>query len=163
METSLSLTEYKVYRSKDNVNYEFIGKLVDVPSMDHFQYSDMNNKVGTSYYKVTAYYADEDCESEYGLAEGSTDDFVMVEITSINENISGNVEVYPNPLKDKVNVKAEQMKSLTIVNMTGQVVMRQDVDADQTVLDLSELNSGLYILNIETESGVVTRQVNIIK
>lgn len=163
METSLSLTEYKVYRSKDNVNYEFIGKLVDVPSMNHFQYSDMNNKVGTSYYKVTAYYADEDCESEYGLAEGSTDDFVMVEITSINENISGKVEVYPNPLKDKVNVKAEQMKSLAVVNMTGQVVMRQDVDADQTVLDLSELNSGLYILNIETESGVVTRQVNIIK
>ena len=84
METSLSLTEYKVYRSKDNVNYEFIGNLVDVPSMNHFQYSDMNNKVGTAYYKVTAYYADEDCESEYGLAADSTDDFVMVDITTIN-------------------------------------------------------------------------------
>jgi hypothetical protein len=159
----LSLTEYKVYRSKDNVNYEFIGNLVDVPSMNHFQYSDMNNKVGTSYYKVTAYYADEDCESEYGLAADSTDDFVMVDITSINENNSDKVAVYPNPLKDKVNVKAEQMKSLTVVNMTGQVVMRQDVDTDETTLDLSELNSGLYILNIETESGVMTRQINIIK
>ena len=163
METSLSLTEYKVYRSKDNVNYEFIGNLVDVPSMNHFQYSDMNNKVGTSYYKVTAYYADEDCESEYGLAADSTDDFVMVDITSINENNSDKIAVYPNPLKDKVNVKAEQMKSLTVVNMTGQVVMRQDVDTDETILDLSELNSGLYILNIETESGVMTRQINIIK
>ena len=55
------------------------------------------------------------------------------------------------------------MKSLTVVNMTGQVVMRQDVDTDETTLDLSELNSGLYILNIETESGVITRQINIIK
>jgi hypothetical protein len=87
----------------------------------------------------------------------------MVDITSINENNSDKVAVYPNPLKDKVNVKAEQMKSLTVVNMTGQVVMRQDVDTDETTLDLSELNSGLYILNIETESGMMTRQINIIK
>ena len=123
----------------------------------------MSNKVGTSYYKVTAYYADEDCESEYGIAAGSTDDFVAVDVTSINENISDKVEVYPNPLKDKVTVMAEQMKSLTVTNMTGQVVMRQDVDTDETILDLSELNSGLYILNIETESGVMTRQINIIK
>lgn len=163
METSLSLTEYRIYRSKDNVDYTLIGNLVDVPSMNHFQYSDISNKVGMSYYKVTAYYANEDCESEYGVAAGSTDDYVVVDVTSINENISDKVELYPNPSKDKVNVKAEQMKSLSVVNMTGQVVMRQDVDADEITLDLGTLTSGLYILNIETESGMMTRQINIIK
>ena len=163
METSLTLTEYRVYKSKDNVDYSLVGTLVDVPSMTHFQYSDMSNKVGTTYYKVTAYYADEDCESEYGMAANSTDDFVAVDVTSINENMSDGVVIYPNPSKDKVNIKAEQMKSLTVVNMTGQVVMRQDVDDDQLILDISSLNSGLYILNIETDFGVMTRQINIIK
>lgn len=163
METSLSLTEYRIYKSKDNVNYDLIGTLVDVPGMNHFQYSDMCNKVGTAYYKVTAYYADEDCESEYGLAADSSDNFVAVDIISVNENVFDKVMIYPNPVKDKLNVVAEQMNSLTVVNMTGQVVVSQDVNSDEIVLDVTSLNAGLYVLNISTESGVITRQINVIR
>ena len=164
METSLSLTEYRVYRSKDNVNYNLIGTLVDVPSMDHFQYSDMNNKLGLHYYKVTAYYADEDCESEYGLAAGSSDDFVLVEITSLNENVSDDVMIYPNPAKHIVYIDAkENVKEVNVYNMLGVKMSTLNVQNTTANIDMSGYDSGLYILNIETESGIITRQINIIK
>lgn len=162
METGLSLTEYRIYRSKDNVNYEMIGNLVDVPSMNHFQYSDMNNKLGMHYYKVTAYYADEDCESEYGLAAGSSDDFVVVEITSLNENISDNVMIYPNPVKDILHIDAnENVNEINVYNIMG--VKMSTIKGQHNVVDMSGYDSGLYILNIVTESGIITRQINIIK
>ncbi len=162
METSLSLTEYRIYRSKDNVNYDLIGNLVDVPSMNHFQYSDMNNKLGSHYYKVTAYYADEDCESEYGLAADSSDDYVLVEITSLNENRYENVTIYPNPAKDILYIDAkENVKEINIYNMLG--VKMSTVNGQQTTIDISGYDSGLYIMNIETEYRIVTRQINIIK
>lgn len=164
METSLSLTEYRIYRSKDNVNYDLIGNLVDVPSMNHFQYSDMNNKLGMHYYKVTAYYADEDCESEYGLAAGSSDDFVVVEITSLNENISDDVTIYPNPAKDIIYIDVkENVKEINVYNMLGVKMSSFNVQSSTANIDMSGYDSGLYILNIETESGIITRQINIIK
>ena len=120
-------------------------------------------KDGTYYYKVTAYYADIDCESEYALAENSDDDFVMVEVVSVNENIYNQVKIYPNPAKDRIKVEAEHIKTLTIVNMTGQVVMSQETNSDEMTLDLSDFETGMYMLQIVTETGVVTRQINIIK
>lgn len=163
-DTYLNLTEYRIYRSVDNVDYKLIGNLVNVPSMTHYQYSDMNNSEGTYYYKVSAYYADSDCESDFGLAENSDEDFVMVDVTTLDENAAAEIlNVYPNPANDKLNIKARQITSLTIVNMMGQTVMRQSVDADEFVLDVSGLDSGMYLLNVETETGMVTRQINIVK
>ena len=163
IQSSLNLTEYRVYRSTDNETYKQVQTLVNVPSLNHYEYSDMMCEDGTYYYKVTAYYADIDCESEYALAEDSTDDFVMVEVVSVNENIYNQVKIYPNPAKDYIKVEAEQITSLTIVNMTGQVVMRQDADSDEMTIDLSDFETGMYMLQIVTETGIVTRQINIIK
>lgn len=162
-ESSVELTEFRIYRSIDNVDYKLIGNLVNVPSMTHYQYSDINNTEGTYYYKVSAYYANTDCESEFAIAENSDDDYVVVDVNSINENDFNKLSVYPNPVKDKLNIKANQIKSLSIVNMMGQSVLRQEVDVDEFVLDVSSLDTGMYLLNVETESGVVTRQINIIK
>ena len=162
-DTYLNLTEYRIYRSVDNVDYKLIGNLVNVPSMTHYQYSDMNNSEGTYYYKVSAYYADSDCESDFGLAENSDEDFVVVDVTTLDENAAEILNVYPNPANDKLNIKAHQITSLTIVNMMGQTVMKQSVDADGLVLDVSGLDSGMYLLNVETETGMVTRQINIVK
>lgn len=162
MESPLTLTEYRVYRSDDNIDYELVGTLANVPGLNQYQFSDMTNTVGRYYYKVSAYYASIDCESEFGMSANSSNDYVVVEMTSIEENQGKYVMMYPNPVKDVLKVKAEHMTSLTIVNIMGQVVVRQDVESDEVVLELGYLQSGIYLVRIETLSGVVTRQINII-
>ena len=47
--------------------------------------------------------------------------------------------------------------------MTGQVVLKQDVCSDEVTLDLSTFESGMYLLRVDTESGIITRQINVIK
>lgn len=163
IQSSLNLTEYRVYRSTDNETYKQIQTLVNVPSMNHYEFSDMMCENGTYYYKVTAYYADIDCESDFAIAEDSTDDFVMVDVVSINENHDSQIKIYPNPVRDQLRVEAKQINSVTIVNMMGQIVMRQNVNSDVMTLNLSDFESGMYMLQIETELGINTRQINVIK
>ena len=163
MESLSDLTEYRIYRSTDNNEYKLIQTLVNVPGMNHYQFSDMTNKAGTYYYKVSAYYADIDCESEFGMAADSSNDYVSVVVTSLDENANNNIELYPNPVKDKLYIKAEHINAVTIVNMMGQVVKKQDTNSDMMALDLSGIESGMYLIQIETVSGMTTRQINIIK
>lgn len=163
IESSLTLTEYRIYRSNDNVDYELVGTLPYEPEMNHYQYSDMSNISGTHYYRVSAYYAVTDCESEFGLAANSSDDFVPVDITSIGENSNEHVKIYPNPAKDKLNVKVEQMISLSIINIMGQTIYTQEVNSDETIVELENLESGLYLLSIETKNGIITRQFSVLE
>lgn len=163
METSLTLTEYRIYRSKNNIDYELIGTLANVPGMSHYQYSDINNVVSIQYYKVTAYYAATDCESEYGLAANSDDDYVSVEITSVNENIDDFVNVYPNPAKDKIYIHAQNMTYVSMTNMSGQLVYSGEMNSDEDIIDVSDLQSGIYILNIISDDNIITKKINIVK
>ena len=123
----------------------------------------MNNAIGTYYYKVSAYYAGIDCESEFGMAANSTNDYVMIDITSVDGISDNDIVIYPNPAYDKLCVKADHITSLTIVNMMGQIVMRQYCDSDELTIDLGNLHSGMYVLQIESKSGLLSRRINIVK
>ena len=97
------------------------------------------------------------------MAADSSNDYVSVVVTSLDENANNNIELYPNPVKDKLYIKAEHINAVTIVNMMGQVVKKQDTNSDMMALDLSGIESGMYLIQIETVSGMTTRQINIIK
>ncbi len=68
-----------------------------------------------------------------------------------NENM---VKVYPSPSNGKINIKINQFVgkiNLQVVDLNGRVVYSQidnDFNAEKTI-DLSDLESGIYIINIE--------------
>ena len=86
----------------------------------------------------------------------------MINVTYIDEN-TGMMTIYPNPASSTLNVKVTGMKHYVIYNMAGNVVCAQDVDEDETVIDVSNFESGVYVLQLMTENGIMTRKVNIIK
>lgn len=65
------------------------------------------------------------------------------------------VQVFPNPSSASVTVKAEQfIKSIRVVNFHGQVVEELfNLNNKETILDVSKLNVGTYILQIHTHIG----------
>ena len=67
--------------------------------------------------------------------------------------------VYPNPAKDVLNINAEAMTRVSIINTLGQTVYDQAVDADDVVLDMTQFESGVYMLRITTENGVATQRI----
>lgn len=106
-------------------------------------------------YKVKAVY--EECESEFALTE-SGDDFVNVNNLSVSEGII-NAVVYPNPTSGQLTIEAEAMTAVSVYDLVGQCVMRQSVDNDQAVIDMDNLQNGIYMIKVETRNGAVMQRV----
>jgi hypothetical protein len=73
---------------------------------------------------------------------------------AINEMISKNIQVYPNPSNNYITLSTQdrniQIQSVEILNTQGQAVIRE---TDASSLNISALPVGMYLLRIKTQSG----------
>jgi hypothetical protein len=78
----------------------------------------------------------------------------------ISEAANNNgVAVYPNPTTGKLNVVTSSASAVAVVtDMTGRVIMSQDVKANDQ-LDLSSLANGVYYVRVAGENGTSTVKV----
>jgi hypothetical protein len=71
-----------------------------------------------------------------------------------------NFNLYPNPAKNKLFLTSKNTTenlTLKIFNLEGKLLSRQKVELqNQTFIDVSNLTSGIYFLNIEDENGNTT-------
>ncbi len=64
------------------------------------------------------------------------------------------IKIYPVPTRATITVSAETMvNSLTVHNMTGNVVSRYEVGSRQFEIDLGHLPKGPYWLTVQTDKG----------
>lgn len=64
------------------------------------------------------------------------------------------VNVWPNPATSTVNIKGENIDAVYMYNAVGQLVLYLDVDNDeQSVVDVSGFNSGIYFMNVISGNG----------
>jgi len=71
-------------------------------------------------------------------------------ILSNNSFEQANISLYPNPAKNSLNISStfsESFKQYRILSMSGKVVLDKEVRSLQNI-DISEINSGLYFLEI---------------
>ena len=69
--------------------------------------------------------------------------------------ISEQISIYPNPTKDILNIDIPEninIKSISIYSMDGTLVKRNKYFYNSEQLNISKLNAGSYILNIETDN-----------
>jgi hypothetical protein len=65
---------------------------------------------------------------------------------------AGKISIYPNPVKDILNIDAENaISNITIFSVSGQNIMV----SDKTSIDVSALNAGIYIVKIEFANSQV--------
>ena len=146
---------FKVYRSNDGTNYAVVAT-VDNTLREYF---DITGDAGTYYYKVTAFRSY--CESTPAWA-GDGNDYVYIEVTSVSENGEDGLSLYPNPANTLMSVEAEGLQQVTIHNVMGQVVMRQECSEDGIVLNTSDLPSGVYTISVKTAQGTMTKRFSVI-
>ncbi|MCR5646569.1 MAG: T9SS type A sorting domain-containing protein [Bacteroidales bacterium] len=152
-EYNYTLDRFEIYRSTDGENFELANRIVNTPSITHYECRDQLEEAGRYIYRIIAFYQN-NCESDPVDTE--------VAVTSIGES-STHVDLYPNPTTGLVNIKAEGMKLLTVANAMGQVVLRSEVSGDEALIDLSALGNGMYLLNITTGQGTIVKKLNVLK
>jgi len=79
-----------------------------------------------------------------------------------SSNQNSHLEVFPNPAQEFVYfVSSDKILSYKVINISGQVVLNGK-SANSTVgVSLSELKSGFYIVQIETEKGITSKKFNV--
>ena len=75
--------------------------------------------------------------------------------SDVSENEEEVVSLYPNPVKDRLMVKAENLQSVEIYNLVGQQVMVSTSD----IVDMGALNQGIYFVRINADGKTVTKRV----
>ena len=75
-----------------------------------------------------------------------------------------NIRVYPNPTNGMVTVSGfNEYAKVQVFNSIGQVVFETSINSDKSVLDLTELNSGIYVLKLETDKAVGVERLRLIR
>jgi hypothetical protein len=76
-------------------------------------------------------------------------------VTATNEvNKTDALTVYPNPTSNLIHVQADGIISEVVVtNYLGQVVDVQTLSNNQTTVDLSQLENGVYFLEVKTDAA----------
>jgi len=78
----------------------------------------------------------------------------------INEDIIEGLTLYPNPINDILNIKAqEKITKLSIYNPIGQLLKTIIPNNTNVTVNLDYLATGIYIVKIEANGGVNSRRV----
>ena len=79
------------------------------------------------------------------------------------------LKIYPQPADNHLNItlefKEDDKKHLALCDVQGRVLLSRTLDQNfhNVVLDVSDLNSGIYFLKIKSRNSLSTKQVQIIK
>lgn len=66
------------------------------------------------------------------------------------------VNIFPNPVKDVLTVKGENMKQVVIYNALGQVVETINTNDSEVKVNVSAFNNGMYFINVIDNNGEMT-------
>ncbi len=75
----------------------------------------------------------------------------------IIENEAKNLVIYPNPASSTIKFSGDQVQKVVIYDVLGQVVMIKTIT--NNTLSLSNLNNGVYFVEMHTELGIQTKRL----
>lgn len=129
--------------------------------------------VWTQYtYTVTGFPTATSCKIAFryfvtsGGPTGLNSDYIGIDTFSVDWTLStdsffkNNFSVYPNPVKNIVNISNlnnEEITTITISDINGRVV--KNSNSDFSSISLEELNRGIYFLKINTLNGSGTTRI----
>ncbi|MBO4532066.1 MAG: T9SS type A sorting domain-containing protein [Paludibacteraceae bacterium] len=70
---------------------------------------------------------------------------------------------YPNPTSDRLTLEGEGMRGVQVVSILGQVVYDANIQGDHALLDLSEVDEGVYLVMVKSEKVVIVQRIAIIR
>jgi Secretion system C-terminal sorting domain len=74
-----------------------------------------------------------------------------------SDKILRGVKIYPNPTSNIVNIEIEGAlnKSVQVLvkDISGRVVLQQTLTSDNSIINMSSIKSGLYILETQFSDG----------
>ena len=87
---------------------------------------------------------------------------VLVSVSLDEHPLLRGLQAYPNPAQDKLHLQWDDRAPMTwkLQNISGEVIRRGAVDPEsRSILDLSAINSGMYLLQIRSQGETAARKI----
>lgn len=95
-------------------------------------------------------------------AYGQSEDYMINVKENLNTNEWANElnKIYPNPVKDILHIKTNnEVKAIKIYNLSGQEIIKLNINKVNPQINISNLNKGIYIVEITTYDGIITQKI----
>lgn len=111
------------------------------------------------------------------MEDGSGDDYLYADKVSMNANLTLyaqwvednatstdfanqiNLNVYPNPVTDLLTIQTEKPVTISILDLKGVVVLQKEINKETSVIDVSMLSNGVYLLRGNTNENTVIKKI----
>ncbi len=135
-------SHFEVERSNDASHFQSIGTVSSTGDgtvgTNEYSFEDVNPLPGINYYRLRM--VDKDGKFKYSTTEKVNFDGIL------------QVRIFPNPAENFINLQnVSGYKSVTISNMSGRVLLRQPVHANECKIDISILPRGVYVVQLINE------------
>ena len=175
----------KEYLQNELVQDSLLYVRANLPSAESISITTSNEEVFTAKYACWAYYLDENeptqrrylfvKENNGNLLEvianndngsADTNQWLLVGTTSLAEREENNIKLlYPNPTNGQLTVDNGQLTidNIEIFDILGrmQPVSKSPFEGGRGMffIDISHLPTGIYLLKIKTETGIITQKI----
>lgn len=132
--SEININGYDIQRSANGANFATIGSVqagIGYVKEAEYTYTDRQPQRGANYYRVVA--RDKDGSSVYSKT-------VMIAVAG-----NAAIVVYPNPVKDVLNIRVSGKVQLALVNQQGDVVLSREINQAGTIA-VAHLPAGMYYL-----------------
>ena len=116
---------------------------------------------GSHYYRVTAHYnySSGDCESSHAISNNNPNaDYVVVDVTSLSDN-NATIKIFPNPSHGDINIEAEGIEEISLINSFGQRVLTRQMEQDNHTIHLKDYCPGIYMIMVKTKDNTFCQRI----
>ena len=85
--------------------------------------------------------------------------FTANDLDNINDVNSVNIDVFPNPTTDFVNVNTNKTGIYEIIDITGKQIATGNIKNGNNIIFLNNQEKGIYFIKIKTEAGILTQKL----
>jgi hypothetical protein len=75
------------------------------------------------------------------------------------EEINTTFIIYPNPVNDRLYIETQTLTQIVeVYDIFGRLQQQSAVSGQQSAIDVSDLNSGIYFVKVMTENGEIVKK-----
>jgi hypothetical protein len=82
-----------------------------------------------------------------------------IDATSLEQIDSRSISIYPNPTTSILTVEAVKPYSVEVLDLSGNLLLKEEMIYNKCDINLSSLNAGVYIMRFSDENNVFVKYV----
>ncbi len=99
--------------------------------------------------------------SDVGSNFGEVSVYNNPSVIGLNEALEVDIQIYPNPSSGLFYISgSNQIEEIYIYNLMGELIATEAIHSTQAKLNLSQAAAGMYVLRIQTQTGVQLKRIS---